>query len=762
MSPAVSLNPAQRAAVDHRGSPLLVLAGAGTGKTRVITHRVAALLDEGTPPWRILAVTFTNRAAREMRERIDRLCGGRHDTRELWIGTFHAICARILRRFGEPVGLSRYFSIYDTSDQASVMGRVLEQIKAPKKMYTPRGVLGHLDRAKNQGYGPAQLERIGLHDPVLTVIRNAFVEYEKRLRAADAADFGDLLVLTVELLRKAPLRATGQLADLDPVIKLLSRFEHVVVDEFQDTNPVQAELVDLLSQRAQLCVVGDDDQSIYGWRGADVDQILRFADRHPGTETVRLEQNYRSTNFILHCADAIIRRNSGRLGKTLWSELGDGDPVRVVALRDERDEARLVAREIRMALDEGASPEEFAVFYRTHAQSRVLEDEIRTMGLGVRIVGGVAFYERMEVKDALSYLLLLRNPASDAHLTRIINRPPRKIGKTTVERLAEHAAAQGVSLWEALADPKAAGLKAAAAKRITEFRDVMQSLRERVDELPLDELLPEVVDVTGYRMWLANDEREEAQTRLENLQELQGNLIEFVENNPTATLDEYLEVVSLAGNERGEGESGGAVTLMTIHSAKGLEFERVYLTGMEERVFPHARVLDDPVQLEEERRLCYVAITRAKRGLCLSLCQQRMLYGQRQVGIPSRFVDDLPPQATLMAGGARPRRYQATARPSASPVRASASWQDDIDYEEPADVEPNLDPDLGPEDFDEPTYEPEYGEGVSLYVGMAIRHGIHGIGELMGWSGSGKGLRLRLRFSDGSVRTIVASFCQPA
>lgn len=743
----------------HRGSPLLVLAGAGTGKTRVITHRVAALLDEGIPPWRILAVTFTNRAAGEMRERIDRLCGGRHETRELWVGTFHSICARILRRFGEPVGLSRYFSIYDTSDQAAVMGRVLEHIKAPAKQYTPRGVLGQLDRAKNQGLGPEHLEQLGLRDPVLTVVRKAFVEYAKRLRAADAADFGDLLVLTVELLRRAPRQAGGQLADLDPVLKLLGRFQHVVVDEFQDTNPVQAELVDRLSQRAELCVVGDDDQAIYGWRGADVDQILRFPDRHPHTEIVRLEQNYRSTSHILTCADAVIRRNSGRLGKTLWSELGEGDPVRVLALSDERDEARLVAREIRVAVDDGASPEEFAVFYRTHAQSRVLEDELRTAGLSVRILGGVAFYERMEIKDAISYLVLLRNPRSDAHLTRIINKPPRKIGKTTVGRLVEHAAARGTSLHESLADAKAAGLSASAAKRVAAVGAMLEELRALVDTLPLDELLPEILDRTGYRLWLSEDGSEEAQARLENLQELQGNLIEFVEQRPEATLDDYLEGVSLAGAERGDGDDGRAVTLMTVHSAKGLEFEHVYLTGMEERVFPHARVLEDPEQLEEERRLAYVAITRAKRGLCVSMAQRRMLYGQRQLGTPSRFVLDLPPGASVGMGVARRPARTSTSAAARTPARAASPWQDDIRYEEPPAAD---DPDLGPEDFDEPTIDSDDAEGVHLWVGMPVRHRVHGVGELLGWSGSGPGLRLRLRFRDGSVRTIVASYCAPA
>jgi DNA helicase-2/ATP-dependent DNA helicase PcrA len=766
--PSVSLNAAQQAAVVHRGSPLLVLAGAGTGKTRVITHRVASLLDEGVPAWRILAVTFTNKAAGEMRERIHRLCEGRHDTRELWVGTFHSICARILRRFGEPVGLSRSFSIYDTADQAGVMSRVLEHIKAPSKQYTPRGVLGQLDRAKNQGYGPEQLERLDLRDPVLTVVRKAWIEYEKRLRAADAADFGDLLVLAVELLRKAPRRPAGQLADLDPVLKLLGRFQHVVVDEFQDTNPVQAELVDLLSQRAELCVVGDDDQAIYGWRGADVEQILRFPDRHPGTEIVKLEQNYRSTTHILHCADAVIRKNRDRLGKTLWSDLGEGEPVRVLALPDERDEARLVAREIRIKVDDGESPDEFAVFYRTHAQSRVLEDELRQMALSVRIVGGVAFYERMEIKDVLAYLILLRNPKSDAHLIRVINRPPRKIGKTTVTKLVEHAAASGTSLWEALGQGREAGLSAAVASRVAQVRALIEELRGISENVTLDEVLPELVDRTGYRVWLAEDGSEEAVARLENLQELQGNVLEFVEQRPEATLEEYLELVSLAGAERGEGDDGRAVTLMTVHSAKGLEFSHVYLTGMEEGVFPHARVLEDPHQLEEERRLAYVAITRAKRGLCISMAQRRMLYGQRQVGTPSRFVLDLPPESAVGMGVQR-RRPVSAASAARVPVPREPAWKDDVHYDEEhagADVDPDPDPDLGPDDMTSPSDDrrvvPDYAEPVHLWVGMPVRHRVHGIGELLGWSGTGKGMRLRLRFRDGNVRTIVASYCEPA
>lgn len=753
----MSLNPDQLTAVEHRGSPLLVLAGAGTGKTRVITHRVAQLLDEGIEPWRILAVTFTNKAAGEMRERIDALAGGRHTTRELWVGTFHSICARILRRHGEQVGLSPRFSIYDPGDQQTVMGQVLKELKVPEKLYTPRGVLTFLDRAKNRGLEPSGIDRLQLPDPVASVVREAYALYEKRLRAADAADFGDLLLLAVKLLRGAGRPREGQLADFEPAARLLTRFQHVVVDEFQDTNPIQAELVDRLCGRAELCVVGDDDQAIYGWRGADVEQILRFADRHQGTRLVRLEQNYRSTTRILRCADAVIRRNRDRLGKTLWSDRGEGEAVRVIAVDDEREEARLVAYEILHAIDDGASPSDFAIFYRTHAQSRAIEEQLRRVGLSCRIIGGVAFYERMEVKDVLSYLTLLLNPHSDVHLARIINRPARKIGKTSLTRLQDRAAAEGQSLWDALSEPTAAGLGKSAAKRVHEFRGMIEGLRERAGALRLDELLAQIVETTGYRAWLDQDGSEEAQTRLENLQELLGNAQEFCEERPEAEPFEYLELVSLVGGERGEGDRGRAITMMTIHSAKGLEFPCVYLTGMEERIFPHARVLDDPVQMEEERRLAYVAVTRAKDRLTLTLARRRRIYGQLQVGNPSRFVADLPPEATVTVG-LRPRAHLSVVRPSPTPRPApppEPSWNDDIEYDDAPDA-PFTDEELGGGDH----YD-EVGEGVALYVGMPVRHRKFGEGVLKGWSGAGDQLKLQLRFPGHGPKTILARFCEP-
>jgi DNA helicase-2/ATP-dependent DNA helicase PcrA len=729
------LNPEQRRAVEHRGGPVLVLAGAGTGKTRVITHRVAALMDEGVEPWRILAVTFTNKAAGEMRERIARL---REDASQgLWVGTFHSICARILRKHGDAVGLSRNFGIYDAADQRTLMGRVLKDQRVSDKILSANGVLSQIDRAKNQGRGHEALEELGVYEPQLTIVREAWREYERRLRAADAADFGDLLVLTVRLLRQASAGPQGQLGELDPVARLRRRFTHVVVDEFQDTNPVQAELVDLLSGHAQLCVVGDDDQAIYGWRGADVAQILSFPDRHAGCEVIRLEQNYRSTTHILGCADAIIKRNRGRLGKTLWSDLGPGNKVRLVAHQDERTEARRVAGEIAGLIAEGEAPDEIAVFYRTHAQSRALEEALRREGVHYRIVGGTRFFDRAEIKDLIAYLRLLVNPASDLDLLRVINRPGRGIGNKTVERLATWAHEHGTSLWESLSHAEEAGLGTAARRKVLAFEQLMQHVANETADLRLDEIAELVLEHTGYREALAANDDIESVGRLENLQEFLGALAEFALEEPESSLAEYLELVSLATNEDEAAATG--ITLMTVHSAKGLEFDHVYLTGMEERVFPHARSLDDPVAMEEERRLAYVAVTRARRNLTLSYTARRFLYGSTQVNLPSRFVGDLPLESLREIGVAR-HRPRAARNDFADFEPDEPDWDDDIE----------LDAEFAAES-----------EGVSLYVGMPIRHAKFGVGDLVGWNGAGDNLKVVVRFPNHGQKTILARFCQP-
>ena len=874
----MSLNPAQQAAVDHRGGPLLVLAGAGTGKTRVLTHRVASLLDDGVPAWRILAVTFTNKAAAEMRERIEAIAGDIHDVRGLWVGTFHSICARILRRWGRPVGLSPNFVIYDSADQMAVMKRAFADlnISASKdSSVTPKSVLGHLDTLKNRGHGIERLDDLRIDEPMRTLTYNAMQRYERLVRAGDAADFGDLLILAVKLLRKAnmaapsrprpaatqprgqpqgqsqgqprgqrggtrlvarrakpkpppaepepqtslPLstfaeglagmidfsappaaaptpasgspaaggtpteeappgaeasaaaQAGGQLAafaaaaadDLEAVARLRRRFAHILVDEFQDTNPVQAELVDLLATFAELCVVGDDDQSIYGWRGADVSQILNFPDHHSECEVIALEQNYRSTTRILDGANAIISRNHSRFGKQLRSELGEGEPIRVLTTLDEVDEARTIAGLIAEDIQAGADPAEIAVFYRTHALSRALEEALIRRQVQYTIYGGLRFFDRKEIKDLLAYLRLMVNPGSDVDLLRVINVPSRKIGKTTIDRLVARATAKGVSVYEVLTpeEAAAAGLGSTAARRVVGFRQLLDGLREATEGKGLGEIADSILMVTGYREPLAREETDEARDRLENLQEFVGELTIFSEEQPDQTLADYLEQVALMSAVDGEDDGLSSITLMTVHSAKGLEFTHVYLTGMEERVFPHARVIDDPEEMEGERRLAYVAVTRAKRRLMITWARGRRLYGQTQEGVLSRFVRELPAPATatLSTPKARisaPAPMAESWSPSFSrrPVakKPEASWDSDIVYDDAA---------LAAEAYADAA-PPDTGEGVPLYVGMKVRHRKFGVADVVGWSGNGDDLKLSLRFPKHGIKTIMARFCEPA
>ncbi|MBL9107537.1 MAG: UvrD-helicase domain-containing protein [Myxococcales bacterium] len=743
----MQLNREQQAAVDHRGTPLLVLAGAGTGKTRVITHRVAALLAEGVPAWRILAVTFTNKAAAEMRERILRLCADVPEVERMWVGTFHSIAARILRRHGTAVGLSRSFTIYDTEDQMKVMRRALKDLDIDSDQASPRAILTHLDRAKNRGLPISRLEKLGIDEPILSYSKRAGQRYEKLVRDADAADFGDLLTLTVELLERAGQAAPGsQLADLDPALGLKKRFWHVVVDEYQDTNPVQARMVELLSEKAELVVVGDDDQSIYGWRGADVSQILGFPDAHAGCRLIRLEQNYRSTGHILRCADAVIRKNAGRLGKTLWSDLGDGARVQIRQLRDERAEAGFVVQQIFDGLNEDIPAHEIAVFYRTHAQSRALEEALSHNAVRYSVYGGPSFYSRREIKDLLAYLRLLINPASDEDFMRIVNVPSRKIGDTTVTRLREFAAGKGMALLPSLALLDTPGvtseLGAAACKRLAGFRELMAGFAaSHAAGRPLGALAEEILASIHYIEVLKTEETEEAEERVDSLEELVGALHRFGETHPGQGLAEFLEQVSLATDADRNSEHVQGVRLMTIHSAKGLEFTRVILTGMEENVFPHVRSIHDATQMEEERRLAYVAVTRAKRDLIITWTEERFLNNQRNVSSLSRFVRDLPAESVDRGRTAR----QAS--------RAS-SWNSDIVYD--GDEAP-----AAPVRRRPAAAASSSSAGPGVFVGMAVRHAQFGTAEVVGWDGAGSTLKLYLRFADSATRVILARFCEP-
>jgi len=624
------LNPAQREAVLHLDGPLLVVAGAGSGKTRVLTHRVAHLIRaHGVKPNEILAITFTNKAATEMRERLERILG--RTARAIWILTFHAACGRILRREAERLGYRSSFSIYDQADQVRVVKACLEELGKDPKRFTPRGIHAQISKAKNQLVSPGEYTArvASFWDQTVAEVYEA---YQRRLHASNAVDFDDMLMLTVEVLERFPeARERWQRA-----------FRHILVDEYQDTNHAQYRLLQLVSApHRNVFVVGDPDQSVYAFRGADIRNILDFEADFGGADMVALEQNYRSTNAILGAANSVIDNNRDRKPKQLWSELGDGDPVEVVEVEDEHAEARLVAAEIARHVESGSSASEIAVFYRTNAQSRVLEDVLVRQGVPYQVIGGPRFYERAEIKDAVAYLSVLVNPTDAVALLRIANRPRRGIGDTSLQRLVAHADALGISLWEATADPEAAGVATAATKALRGFRTVMESLMSAAQELEIDELVQAVLDRSGTLEAYEAERTIEARGRIENLQELVGSAQEYRSRAEEPSLAGFLEEVQLQSDQDTLAEETPQVTLMTIHNAKGLEYRIVFLIGMEEGIFPHARSIEDN-EVEEERRLAYVGMTRAMERLTLTHATARSLYGRREYNLPSRFLDELP------------------------------------------------------------------------------------------------------------------------
>jgi len=623
------LNPPQREAVLATEGPLLVIAGAGSGKTRVLTYRVAHLINAvGAKPNEILAITFTNKAAGEMKERLQRLLGP--SGRGLWILTFHAACGRILRREAQRLGYRSNFTIYDQADQIRLVKQCLEELERDPKRFTPRGIHNQISHAKDQLVGPADYaERVqSFYDQT---VADVYQLYQRRLFASNAVDFDDLLMLTVDVLERFP----------EAREKWEKAFRYILVDEYQDTNHAQYRLLQLLAQPdLNVCAVGDPDQSIFAFRGADINNILDFERDFPGTRTIPLEQNYRSTNHILDAANHVITNNRERKPKELWSELGDGEPVRVIEVEDEHAEARFVAAGIAALVEEGYSGDEVAVFYRTNAQSRVLEDVLVRQGVSYQVIGGPRFYERAEIKDAIAYLQAIDNPYDAVSLTRIANRPRRGIGDSSLARLQTWADAQGRSLWEATEFAEEAGVGAAPQKAVASFRNLMQSLQAGALELPVAELVERTLERSGYLEALEAERTIEAQGRLENLQELVGVAREYQENAEEPSLSHFLQEISLYSDQDAIREES-LVTLMTLHNAKGLEFRAVYLLGMEEGIFPHARSIEEQ-GIEEERRLCYVGMTRAKEQLTLMHASSRSLWGSRGYNMPSRFLDELP------------------------------------------------------------------------------------------------------------------------
>jgi DNA helicase-2/ATP-dependent DNA helicase PcrA len=624
------LNPAQREAVLATEGPVLVVAGAGSGKTRVLTYRIAHLVAAvGVKPQEILAITFTNKAAGEMRERLESVVG--EMARTMWVMTFHAACGRILRREAPRLGYRSNFTIYDQADQVRLVKQCLEELDRDPKRFVPRGIHAQISNAKNQLISPEEYKNrvASFYDQT---VADVYELYQRRLLASNAADFDDLLMLTVEVLDRFP----------EARKKWQKAFRYVLVDEYQDTNHAQYRLLRLLAgEHKNVFAVGDPDQSIYAFRGADIRNIMEFERDFGGAKQIALEQNYRSTNAILRAANSVIAENRERKPKSLWSELGEGDPVRVIEVEDEHAEARFVAAEIAELVDGGYSGSEIAIFYRTNAQSRVLEDVLVRQDIPYQVIGGPKFYERAEIKDAIAYLQVVDNPFDAISLTRIANRPRRGIGDTSLARLQTYADAHGLSLWEALEHPEEAGCGGAPLRAIDRFRTLMQSSMAGSLELAVPELLERVLEQSGYLESLEAERTIEAQGRIENLMELVGVAREYQETAENPTLSEFLQQISLFSEQDAIEESRSLVTLMTLHNAKGLEFRVVFLIGMEEGVFPHSRSIEEQ-GLEEERRLCYVGLTRAQERLVLTHAAARSLWGARGYNMPSRFLDELP------------------------------------------------------------------------------------------------------------------------
>lgn len=626
------LNEPQRQAVVCPGGPLLVLAGAGSGKTRVLTHRVAFLIAaQGVKPDEVLAITFTNKAAVEMKERVESLLGP--IARTMWVSTFHAACARILRKEAQQLGYRRNFTIYDAGDQVRVVKQCLKELGLDPKRFPAKGIHSVISSAKNR---LLDAEAFGetINNFFDDTVASVYTLYQKKLFANNAMDFDDLLMRTVDLFVRFP----------DRLEHYQRGFRHILVDEYQDTNHAQYMLVNLLGrEHRNICVVGDDDQSIYSWRGADVRNILDFKQDYPEATVIKLEQNYRSTQAILSAANVVISNNGERMSKDLWTDLGEGEPVRVTEVEDEHGEARYVAGEIsRLEQKEGIDHGDIAVFYRVNAQSRVLEDLLIRYGIPYRIVGGTKFYERAEIKDALAYLMVLENPSDSVSFSRIVNSPKRGIGAASVAALARFAEAEGISMLDAAARAgDIADLRPAAVKSLENFSVRMADLAGAAANSPVAETLEEVLTSSGYLEALSAERTVEAEGRIENLQEFVGVAEEYDNIHSDGSLREFVQEISLYTDIDKLTEVERAITLMTLHNAKGLEFPVVFIIGAEEGVFPHSRSMEEQ-NLDEERRLCYVGMTRAKKRLYFTYATTRNLYGSRNYNLASRFLGELP------------------------------------------------------------------------------------------------------------------------
>ncbi|RJP70776.1 MAG: ATP-dependent DNA helicase PcrA [Candidatus Abyssobacteria bacterium SURF_17] len=705
------LNEPQRLAVTTTEGPVVVIAGAGSGKTRVITYRVAYLVGaRRVAPHNILAVTFTNKAAEEMRGRIYKLLGT--VKLESWIGTFHAACARILRREADCLGYNRAFSIYDESHQLSLVKHCMKHISLSERDHNPNAILSRISLAKNEMITPEAFA-CSASDYFDQQVARVYTLYQKGLRENNAMDFDDLLDNALLILKEHPERSE----------KYRELFKYILVDEFQDTNHVQYELVrELAKEHHNLCVVGDDDQSIYSWRGANIENLFNFEKDFPEATAVFLEENYRSTQLILDAANAVIENNERRKPKKLWTSNKHGEKIVWYGAFNEHDEARYIIQEIGRLkeLHRELRNSDCAIFYRTNAQSRVIEDELRRANVPYTVVGSVQFYDRREIKDVIAYLRVIANPKDSVSLRRIINTPPRGIGKTTLERADEFASTMNVSLFEAVGRAsEIPSLRADARQSLLTVHAYLSHLVEKKQEVPATELVREIVETSGYAQMLEQDPTFEARARLENLDELLSAAAEFEEAAGDSSLDAFLENVSLKTDIDEWDETRDLITLMTLHTAKGLEFSAVFIAGMEEDLFPHANALASEKGLEEERRLCYVGITRAKKRVILTSADTRMTRGMRNAQQPSRFLDEIPGELLQCIDGTHGERVT----------------DDDYSQEMPA-------------------YE-----GSAFHIGDIVEHSAFGLGRIGAVVGSGEKLKVAVRFfRDNKQRDIIVKF----
>lgn len=740
--------------------PLLLLAGAGSGKTRVLTYRVANMIAQGLAnPEEILAVTFTNKAAREMESRILELLRkievpvhGR-----MWISTFHSICARILREHIHLLDYQPFFGIYDSADQLSMIKKVCVALNIDEKSYPAKGFQARINSAKTEGWLPEDVK--GRRNLMDEKSYEVFVRYEQEMKRANSLDFGDLLLKTYVLFKDYP-------AVLEAY---QNRFKFLMVDEYQDTNRIQYLLVQqIASAHRNLCVVGDEDQSIYSWRGADITNILHFERDFPEAQVIKLEQNYRSTQTIIEAATHVVKNNTQRKDKTLFTENEVGDSILIREEQNEYEEARFVVKEIETLIAESEhSYTDVAVFYRTNAQSRVLEDQFRSRGIPYKIVGGLKFYERMEIKDVIAYMKLVLNPADDIAFKRIINVPARGIGKTTIDRLEEYAAKSNASMVEGAAHAvDHREFNAGVTRKVRDFLNLLQGLREKARQMKLTEFYHSILDETGYVKRLKEEDNPEADARIENLEEFDNAIAKFEEERgEEATLQTFLEEMALVQDADSVEDANNAVTMMTLHISKGLEYPIVFIVGLEENLFPSGRAVEDqdPFALEEERRLCYVGMTRAEKKLTMTYARTRKVWGAEQFNAPSRFLKEIPAKYTQFQTSVnRPRFMQGVGSSSGYSSdaydRGFGSGAGSSKYKPHPLMGDGGAPNY--EDFGDETFDDAAGGGASFKKGMRVRHPSYGAGTVLQAEGSGAETKVSVVFSDNTVKKFVAKYAR--